>query len=136
MATHAFLSSEWIEATRRLREEYRTKATPPAAPPIRMNLVVNDVPFDTNVLQAHLDTTKGEPEIELGHLSNPELTVTVDYTTAKSVLVDGNMGAAMEAMQLGRIRVDGDMMKLMTLASINADAASIELAKQIRSITA
>jgi putative sterol carrier protein len=136
MATYAFLSSEWIEATRTLREEYRNRATPPSAPPIRMNLVINDVPFDDNVLNAHLDTTNGEPEIELGHLPNSELTVTVDYTTAKSVLVDGNMGAAMEAMQLGRIRVDGDMMKLMSLAGINADAASIELAKSIRAITA
>jgi putative sterol carrier protein len=136
MATYAFLSSEWIEATRTLREEYRSRATPPSAPPIRMNLVVNDVPFDDKVLHAHLDTTNGEPEIELGHLPNPELTVTVDYATAKSVLVDGNMGAAMEAMQLGRIRVDGDMMKLMSLAGINADAASIELAKSIRAITA
>lgn len=103
---------------------------------MRMNLVINDVPFEPKTQQAHLDTTTGEPEIEIGHLSSPDLTVTVDYATAKSVLVDGNMGAAMEAMQLGRIKVDGDMMKLMSLASLNADAASIELAKAIRAITA
>jgi putative sterol carrier protein len=136
MATYAFLSDEWLSETRKLREEFRAKATPPSAPPIRMNLVINSVPFDSGTVQAHLDTTNGEPEIEIGHLPSPELTVTVDYATAKSVLVDGNMGAAMEAMQLGRIRVDGDMMKLMSLAGINADAASIELAKAIRSITA
>jgi putative sterol carrier protein len=136
MATYAFLSDEWITETRKLREEYNKKATPPSAPPMRMNLVINDVPFGEGTLQAHLDTSSGEPEIELGHLPNPEITVTVDYATAKSVLVDGNMGAAMEAMQLGRIRVDGDMMKLMSLAGLQADAASVSLAKAIRAITA
>lgn len=135
MATYAFLSDDWITHTRTLREEYRAKATPPAAPAIRMNLVVKDVPFGEGLVHAHLDTSDGEAEIDLGHLDHPELTVTVDYATAKSVLVDGNMGAAMEAMQLGRITVDGDMMKLMSLATINTDAASIELAKAIRSVT-
>jgi hypothetical protein len=135
MATYAFLSDEWISETRRLRAEYRKNSTPPSAPPIRMNLVVHDVPHGGE-LDAHLDTTAGEPEVDLGHLANPEVSVTIDYATAKSVLVDGNMGAALEAMQLGRVKVDGDMMKLMALASINADAASIELAKKIRAITA
>lgn len=135
MATYAFLSDEWIAETRKLREEFRAKGTQPAAPPLRINLVVNDVPFGNGSLQAHLDTTGGEPEIELGHLPNPEATVTVDYATAKSVFVDGNMGSAMEAMQLGRIQIAGDMMKLMSLAGLNADPAGIELAKAIRAIT-
>jgi putative sterol carrier protein len=42
----------------------------------------------------------------------------------------------MEAMQLGRIQIDGDMMKLMSLAGLQADPAGIELAKSIREITA
>ncbi len=84
---------------------------------------------------AHLDTSDGKPEIDLGHLESPDTSVTVDYGTAKAVFVDGNMGAAMEAMQLGRIQVQGDMMKLMALATLNADAGSIELARRIRDIT-
>src|SRR4051812_43263122 len=125
MPTYPFLSDEWITATRELREQYRATATAPAMAPIRMNLVINEVPFGDGSLQAHFDTTGGEPEIELGHLPTPDVGITVDYKTAKSVLVDGNMSAAMEAMQLGRIKVDGDMMRLMSLASINTDAASI-----------
>lgn len=135
MATYPFLSDDWIAATRQLREKYRERINVPAMSPIRMNLIVGSVPFGNGSIDAHLDTTNGEPEIELGHLSSPSVTVTVDYNTAKSVLVDANMSAAMEAMQLGRIKVDGDMMSLMSLASINADPASLELAKEIRSIT-
>lgn len=136
MVTYAFLTDEWIAATRKLREEYRQRAAPPSAPSLRMNLVITEVPFGASPLDAHFDTTSGEPEIELGHLANPEITVTADYQTAKSVLINGNMSAAMEAMQLGRIRVDGSMMKLMKLAGIRSNAAAAELAKSIRAVTA
>lgn len=136
MSTHPFLSDPWIIECRKLREEYRDRLTGSAVPPLRINLIVIDVPFSVDApLDAHLDTTSGEPEIELGHLTDPEVTVTVDYSTAKSVFVDGNLGAAMEGLQLGRIKVDGDMLKLMSLAGLQADATSIELAKKIRSLT-
>lgn len=133
---HPFLSDEWIAATRKLREEYRDKVSPPKAPPLKMNLVVTGVPGSSDSLAAHLDTTRGEPELELGHLPDAEATVTSDYATARSVFVDGNLGAAMEGLQLGRIKVDGDMMKLMSLAGLQADPGSIELGKKIREITA
>lgn len=135
MATYPFLSDEWIAQTRKLREEYRDKVRPPVTPPLKMNLVVTEVPHNDGPLDAHLDTSRGEPELELGHLSDSEVTVTSDYSTARSVFVDGNLGAAMEGLQLGRIKVDGDMMKLMSLAGLQADPGSIELAKRIREIT-
>ncbi len=135
MATYLFLSDEWIAATKALRDEYRDRLVAPATTPMRLNLVVTNSPAATGDVLAHLDTTKGEPEIELGHLLTPDATVTVDHSTARAVFVDGNLGAAMEAMQLGRIKVDGDMMKLMSLAGLQNDAVSIELGKKIRAIT-
>jgi putative sterol carrier protein len=136
MATFAFLSDEWISETRKLREQNRSQATAaPTGPPIRMNLVVTDVPHGENEVLAHLDTSSGDADVDLGLLENPEVSVTVDYATAKSVLVDGDLGAAMEAMQLGRVQIDGDMMKLMALSSIGTDTASIDLAQKIRDIT-
>jgi putative sterol carrier protein len=135
VAKHQFLSPTWIEETRKLREEYKDKVNPPATPPLRMNLVVEEVPFETDELEAHVDTSSGEPEIEVGHLESADALVVVDYKTAKTVFVDGNMSAAMEGLQLGRIRVQGDMMKLMALAGLNADPGSIELARRIRDIT-
>lgn len=136
---YPFLSNAWIEECRKLREEHREQMRGTAIPPLRMNLVVTDVPpideASTGSLDAHLDTSAGDPEIELGHLAGAEVTVTVDHSTAKAIFVEGNLGAAMEGLQLGRIKVDGDMLKLMSLAGLNADAASIELARRIRSIT-
>lgn len=135
MSKYPFLSDEWIEQSRKLRAEYAERIDPPAAASLRLNLVVEQMPFGETRMDAHLDTTGGEPEIELGHLDSADATVTADYALVKSIVVDGDMSAAMEAMQLGRIRIDGDIFKLMSLASLNADPGSIELAKAIRNIT-
>jgi len=135
MVTYPFLSEPWIAECRRLRGEYRDRIKLQTPASLKMNLIVTDVPHEERGLNAHLDTSGGQPEIELGHLTDAEVTVTLDYPTARSVLVDGNMGAAMEGLQLGRIQVAGDIMKVMSLAGLSVDPGSIELAKKIRSIT-
>src|ERR1039458_4414339 len=93
---YAFLSDEWIEQAHKIRHEYRGRL---AAVPhtVLMNLVVTEVPFGEGGLNAHMDTSSGELELDRGHLEAPDLTVTVDYVTAKAILVDGNPQAAMSA---------------------------------------
>ena len=44
MAKYPFLSEEWMEAAKAVRDEYAGKVSPPAHA-IRMNQVVTDVPF-------------------------------------------------------------------------------------------
>lgn len=138
MAKYAFLSDEWVEEARRIRAEYsgRTPAPPVA---VRMNQVVKGVPFGSGVLEAHLDTTAGDLDLETGHLESPDLTITVDYDTARAILVDGDAQAAMQAFMAGRIKVDGDITKLLTLQSSgvvgSVDPTSIELARRIQEIT-
>jgi putative sterol carrier protein len=130
---YPFLSDQWIEAAHALREEYRD-AAPSAAAPVRMNLVVTEVPFDDADVRAHMDTSSGEVVLDKGHLEAPDLTVTVDYATAKAILVDGNPQAGMQAFMNGKIRVEGDMAKLMALQAAPAPAAQ-ELAGRLRDIT-
>ena len=69
MATYAFLSPEWIEAARALREEFAADAEIPAST-MRMNLTVEEVPYGDGVVEAHVDTTAGLVDIELGHLDS------------------------------------------------------------------
>jgi len=132
---YPFLSDEWIEAARAVRKEYEGKAT--LVPHVvRMNLVVTELPFDgTETLDAHLDTTTGSIDIEQGHLEAPDLKVTVDYATAKAILVDGNAQAGMQAFMAGKIRVEGDMAKLLTLQTVPPDPTAQELAAKLREIT-
>ena len=131
---HPFLSDPWIEEARRIRAEYRGKSAPiPFS--VRANLVVTELPFGDGNLDAHLDTSGGELELDKGHLDGPDLKVTVDYATAKAILVDGNPGAGMQAFMAGKVRVEGDMAKLMTLQAAPADDNAAELAARLRAIT-
>jgi hypothetical protein len=138
LAKFAFLSDEWVEEARRLRAEY-TGRVPSLPVAIRMNQIVKGVPFGTGTLEAHLDTSAGDLDIETGHLDQPDLTITVDYETARAILIDGDAQAAMGAFLSGRIKVDGDITKLLTLQATGVagsiDPASLELAKRIQDIT-
>jgi hypothetical protein len=129
-----FLSAEWIEAARAIRTELEGKATV-KPPPFRMNQVVTEVPFGDGTLQAHTDTTSGELVLELGHIENPDVTVTLPYDTAKSLLVDQDQQAAMQAFMSGKIKVEGDMMKLMALQTTQVDPVALEAAQRIKEIT-
>ena len=141
MATYPFLSDEWIAEARRIRADVPAAAAgdTPAAAAVRMNQVITEVPFGPGTLDAHLDTSSGTLEMETGHLENPDVTVTLDYDTAKSIFVDGTLEAGMRAFMDGRVRVQGDMAKLISalqqLAPPDPDALD-QAQRRIREITA
>ena len=134
MAKYPFLSKEWMEEARKIREEYRGKAQP-IPHTIRMNLNITDVPHVDGVFQAHMDSTSGELEMEQGHMENPELTVTLDEPTAKAIFIEGNPQAGMQAFMAGKIKVQGDMTKLMAMQSAPPDANAQAVATRIKEIT-
>lgn len=134
MATYPFLSDEWMAAARDIRDEFRGK-TQPMASRMKMNQVITDVPFGGGKIDAHLDSSSGEVEMELGHLSDPEVTVTVDYATAKAVFVDMNPQVGMQAFMSGKIKVEGDMAKLLAMQQTGPDPVAAELAGRIKAIT-
>lgn len=132
---HPFLSDEWIEEARRIRAEYRGQ-TQPIPHAVRMNLVVTEVPFGPGEVLAYLDTSDGEIDLETGHLESPDLSVTVDYATAKAILVEGNPQAGMQAFMSGKVQVQGDMAKLLVLQTAPPDPSAQEMALRLREITA
>lgn len=96
MDKHKFLTPEWVAAATALRDEMDDEVPPPAHS-VRMNQIVNEVPVEVaegDVL-AYMDTSEGEMKMGLGQLDDPDLTVTLDYATAKAILVDGNSQAGM-----------------------------------------
>ena len=113
---YPFLSDEWMDAAKEIREEYAGKTAAPAHA-VKMNQIITDVPFGDGTINAHMDTSGGEMEMEIGHLEGADLTVTLDYATAKAILVDGNPQAGMQAFMAGKIKVQGDMTKMMAMQS-------------------
>lgn len=134
--THEFLSDEWMDAARAIRERYAARASQMSVP-IRMNQVITDVPFGEGVVRAYLDTTSGDIVMELGELETPDLTVTTDWQTARAIFVDQDQAASMQAFMAGRIKVQGDMMKMMAMqTSMPQDDIAKQVAAEIKAITA
>lgn len=133
--THTFLSAEWIEAAQSVRDELQGRTTM-RPPPFRMNHIVTDVPFGDGTIEAHTDSTAGDLAMDLGHVESPDATVTLPYDIAKALLVDGDAQAAMQAFMSGRIKVEGDITKLMALQTAQVDPIALEAAARIREITA
>ena len=131
---YKFLSDEWVAEAKKVREEFAGKGSPPAHA-VRMNQIITDVPFGDGTVNAHIDTSGGEMEMELGHLDNADLTVTLDYDTAKAILIDQNPQAGMQAFMAGKIKVQGDMTKLMAMQSGPVDPVAAEVAAKIKEIT-
>jgi hypothetical protein len=129
-----FLSDEWTEQARLLQAEFAGRAPQPPLS-VRMNLVVTDVPFGDGGRHAHLDTTSGEVVIGIGHVDDPDVTITLEYETAKAIIVEQNQQVAMQAFMSGRIKIDGDMSKLLALQATPADPVHAEIAQRVRDFT-
>lgn len=138
MDRYPFLSDDWVAAARKIRAEFG--ALEEGVPDnVRMNQVITDVPFGTGTINAHIDTSSGSLEMDLGHLDQADVTVTLDYDTAKAVFVDGTVSAAMTAFMAGKVRVQGEMAKLLSaLGQLSPpDESSVTNVQQrIREITA
>lgn len=133
MAKYPFLSDEWVKAAKEIRASVPGAATTPHK--VKMNQIITDVPFGDGTIHAHMDSTSGTMEMDLGHLEDPDLTVTLDYETAKAILVDGNPQAGMQAFMAGKIKVQGDMTKLMAMQQTPPSPEAQEIAKKIQEIT-
>ena len=126
---HVFLSPEWIEAARAIRHEYADRVPEPEIP-LRANVLVKDAPFQEPEIRGYVDTTDGTILLELGELDEPELTVTLEYTTARALFVTQDMNVVMEAFFAGRILVTGDVSRILSLTP-PTDPVQLALANEI-----
>ena len=110
MAKHEFLSDEWLTTVSKLVEEHGADAPPQAN--VMVNLVITGTPFGDE-RQMHMGARDGKGEWGVGHTDDADVTLTTDYGTAKDVFVSGNPQAGMQAFMAGKVKVQGDMTKLM-----------------------
>ncbi len=133
--THMFLSDGWIDAAREIRERYEDQL-PQVTQSIRINQVITEVPFGDGTVNAYIDTTSGSLVFELGELDDPDAVLMTDYGTARAMLVDRDPAIAMQSFMAGKIKIQGDMMKLMALqTAIPTNEFSDQVAAEINAIT-
>ena len=133
---HPFLSDEWMTAAKEIRQKYAGQTTK-VTQSLKINQIVTGVPFGEGTVESYLDTSSGDVIMEFGSLEDADVTVTTDYETAKSIFVEQDPAAGMQAFLGGKIVVQGDMMKLMAMqVAMPTDEASQQLAQEIKAITA
>ena len=134
---HPFLSDQWLYEARRIGEEYGGQLDA-GEYLVRMNQVITDVPFGDGTVHTHIDSSSGTMEMETGHLEEPDVTVTLDYQTARAIFIEGNRDAGMQAFMAGRIVVQGDMTKLllaMQQQQVPPGPRAAEIHRRIQEIT-
>lgn len=135
---YPFLSPEWIAAMTQLRDEYSGEV-PEAPVEVTININIEDSPHHPDgPIQAHVDTSKGQMMIDSSHLDDPELTITVDYDTARTMFILRDPSAIMEAFFKGKIMVEGDASKLPVLLAQNMQPSpdALDLMHKIAALTA
>ena len=132
-----FLSDEWMAAAREIRERYEGEL-PDVTIEVRINQIITDVPFGEGVINAYIDTSNGSLDLELGELAEPDAVLIIDYVTAKAMVVDRDPQVVMQSFLEGRIKVQGDMMKIMAMqatAAAHDTEVAERVADEIRAIT-
>ena len=133
--SHPFLSDAWMEAAQEIRARYEGQ-TPKITSAIKINQVITDVPFGTGEVRSYIDTSSGEMKMELGELSDAEATVTTDWATARAIFALGDQAAAMQAFMGGKVKVTGDMMKMMALqTAVPQSEITLKIAEEIKALT-
>jgi putative sterol carrier protein len=126
---YPFLSDGWFDAAAQLIKEHA-----PEAPP-STNLVMNlEVSDGDKTHEFFMGTKDGETLFGKGKSEGADLTMSTDMDTAREVFVSGNQQAGMQAFMAGKVRVQGDMTKLM-MAQAGGGGASPALNEALQSIT-
>jgi hypothetical protein len=107
---YPFLSDEWFSIVEKLVEEHGADTNAHAS--IMVNLTITDTPFGDE-RHMHMGTQEGKGHWGIGHQEGADVHLTTDYVTAKEVFVSGNPQAGMQAFMAGKVKVQGDMAKLM-----------------------
>ena len=126
---HPFLSDAWFQAAEKLISEHDTGAPPHAN--VLMNLEVTN---GDQTVEFHMGSRDGSTLFGKGHDATADVTLSTDMETARAVFLDGNPQAGMQAFMAGKVRVQGDMTKLM-MAQAGGGGGNPALTEALQSIT-
>lgn len=128
---HPFLSDAWFAAAAPILASVDDAV--PTEVELAVNVEVTDSPFGTR--EFHAGSTDGHTTLALGSVGGADLTLATDYETARDVFVSGDPGAAMQAFLAGKVRIQGDLTKLVDAITAGGGPGSPAVASALQSIT-
>jgi len=134
--TYRFLTPDWIDAVRRIRES--VGGTHGAEAPLRANFTVTAVEFiEGGVFEYHSDNEL-HAFFAPGHSADADLSLEMDYATAERIYKDRsiNLQELRDANQSGEVVVGGDIEALVEWwRSMVGDVERLEMWDQIQDVT-
>ena len=124
----AFLSEPWFSEVEKLRDELPEPSGATAG--LTMNIVVTGGPDGDTEVHVH------NGRFERGLVDDAPTKLTVPYDVAKAVLIENNQAAGMQAFMSGQIKVEGDMMAVMSMQNATPDPAQQAFQEKLRALTA
>ena len=103
-----------------------------------MNLVVTDSPHASpsgGDQLLHIGTHEGAADWGPGHVDGADLTLTTDFATARDIFVSGNPQTAMQAFMEGRVKLQGDLTRLMAAQAVGTGPGAPDLSAALAEMT-
>jgi len=125
---YPFLSDAWFDAAEKVIAEHAAVAPPGAS--VVMNLEVTD---GDRTVEFYMGARDGATMFGTGKTDGADVTLSTDIDTARAVFLDGNPQAGMQAFMAGKVRVQGDMTKLM--AGAGGGGGDTKVTEALQSIT-
>lgn len=108
-----FLTDEWTSAAQAAMNADEGFVTAIGKQTARLQQVVTAPDGEKRY---YVKLEDGKAEVAMGDVDNPDATITQDYDTAKGIST-GEL-SAVAAYMSGKLRVQGDLMKLMTMQGV------------------
>jgi hypothetical protein len=126
----AFLSEEWFEKAKEIRDSVGEVEPPAAMKDVVINIVVTGGPEGDK--EVHMNSGN----FDVGLVDDAPTKLTVPYDVARKVFIEGDQQAAMQAFMQGQVKVEGDMTKIMAMQAGGPPSPAMqELQKQIAEMT-
>jgi putative sterol carrier protein len=122
-----YLSDEWFAKIEELSEEVNLEI-PPQLAEMKINMTVTSDEGDC-------DLCMNGGKIQKGHLDDATTKVTVPMEFAKKIFVDRDQAAGMQAFTSGKLKIEGDMSKMMAVQSIPQTESQKLLQEKMKEIT-
>ncbi len=108
-----YLSEEWAKATTEKLNSSEAFKTAAGSQTAKLQQVVNTPEGE---VKYYFKLEDGQAEVALGEIEGPDATISQDYETAVALSKNELTGTA--AYMSGKIKVQGDLMKMMQLQGV------------------
>lgn len=126
-----FLSDAWFDAVETIRAEAGDVPVPDLVKNLKINIVVSGHPDGSNK-EVHM----AGGDFKRGLADGAPTKLTVPYSVAKAIFVDGDQAAGMQAFMSGQIVIEGDMAAMMQMQAAGPPSAEAQaLQAKVKAIT-